>query len=90
MIQKASGLSKQEFLNKNQLQELLLGVGLYLRDHEIACFVDEEDTSVPEYLVNSKMAVNDVDSISRVLQMLSNGIDHGLGYVFHTTGLYEY
>ena len=50
----------------------------------------DEDTSVPEYLVNSKMAPNDVDAINRVLEILSNGMNHGLGYVSYTTGLYKY
>jgi hypothetical protein len=59
-------------LNKNQLQELLLGVGLYLRDLELACFTDHDETPVPEYLVKSCMAADDVDPIIRVMELISD------------------
>ena len=63
-----------------------MGVGLYLRDLELACFTDYEETPVPDYLINSKMAANDVDSINRVLQLLSDAIHHGSGYVSYKLG----
>jgi len=58
-------------VNKNQLQELLLGIGLILRDLEFARFVDADETPMPEYLANSCMEPTDIDSIATVLQILS-------------------
>ena len=58
-----------------------MGVGLYLRDIELSCFTDYEETPIPDYLVNSKMIASNVDSISRVLQLLSDAVHHGSGYV---------
>jgi hypothetical protein len=78
--QKASGLSKQRSLNKNQLQELLLGVGLCLRDHQLSNFADP-DTPLPDFLINSKMTIEDGESITRILQLLSDAIHHDSGFV---------
>lgn len=87
--QKVLGLSKQRSLNKNLLQELLLGVGLYIRDLQLACFTDHEEISIPDYLANTNMATNDVDPINRILQLITDAINHSSGYVFYKTGLYK-
>ena len=63
----ASDLSKQKHLNKNQLQELLLGIGLYLRDHELACFTEFEETPVPKVLAKRKMVAEDINTMNRVI-----------------------
>ena len=78
-------LSKQKFLNKNQLQELLLGLGLYLRDYEFSCFADPE-LELPGFLVESKMAKEDDTSINRVLQLLSEVLNQETKCVSHQTG----
>ena len=75
---KASGLSNQIPLNKNQLQELLLGVALFLRDLEFACFTNTEETSIPPYLVNSCMEATDVDSIGRVVDIIFKAVQDQL------------
>ena len=67
-------MSKQKSSNKNQLQELLLGAGICIRDHDLACFTDYEDTPVPDYLVSSKMAARDVDSIRVALNLLFDAL----------------
>lgn len=79
-METASGLSNQT-TSKNQLQALLLGVGLFLRDHELACFTNHEEVPVPGYIADSGMAASDADSINRVLQSISNAIHNDLGYV---------
>jgi len=84
--QKTSSLSRQRSLNKNQLQEVLLRVSLYLRDIELACFTDHDGTPVPDYLINSKMASSNVYSTNRVLQLLSDTIHYGSGYVPYKLG----
>ena len=80
LTQTASGLSKQAIF-KNQLQEILLGVGLFIRDHEFVCFSDHEETPVPAYLADSCMAASDADPINRVLEMISHAVHKDLGYV---------
>jgi hypothetical protein len=51
---------------------LLLGVGLFLRDLHFACFVDYRETAVPNYLMESCMDAGDVDSVTSVLESISN------------------
>jgi hypothetical protein len=87
---KISGLSKQKSLNKNQLQELLLGVGLYLRDLELAHFTDHGETSVPDYLANSEMTESDADPLNRVLQLFSDALHKDSGYVSYKLRLYKH
>lgn len=83
LTRKASALSKQKkkALNKNQLQQLLLGIGLYLRDIEITCFTDLEEESFPDYLVGSKIIAGDSDSLKRILELLSDVVNQGSRYV---------
>ena len=74
---KASGLSNQIHFNKNQLQELLLRIALFLRDLELSCFADHEEVSMPDHIANSCMEAADIDAMTRVLQTLSKAIkDH--------------
>jgi len=67
---KASGLLNQIPLNKNQVQELLLGVVLFLRDLEFACFVDYDEVHVPNYIANSCMQADDLGSIANAVDTL--------------------
>jgi hypothetical protein len=80
--QKVSGLSKTS-LNKNKLQELLLGVGLFIRDLELTQFREPDEPPLPEFLINSCMVADDANSIAGVLRSLSDYVmKHGPGYVF--------
>ena len=90
LSQKASGLSKQQFLNKDQIQELLLGVGLYFRDLGLLCFTDHEETPVPDYLANSGMGADDANQIDRILQLISAAVQNGSECVFYQTGSHKY
>jgi hypothetical protein len=74
---KTSGLSNQVHLNKNQLQELLLGVALILRDLELSCFVDHEVT-VPGYITNGCIKPSDIENIGRVVETLLKVIQEQL------------
>jgi len=72
---KASALTNQPYLNKNQLQALLLGLALILRDLELSCFVDQNETSVPEHLVNSCMKPDDIGSVASILETISTHLE---------------
>jgi len=74
LASKASGLSNQIPLNKNQVQELLLGVALFLRDLEFSCFVNHDEVPVPDYIANSCMQAGDHDSISDVVRTLLGAV----------------
>ena len=78
LASKASSLANQIPLNKNQLQELLLGIALVLRDIELSCFVEVEGTSIPLYLVNSCMVATDLDSIVNVVETISKVVQEQL------------
>ena len=80
LTQKTSGLSSQT-VSKNQLQGLLLGTGLLIRDLELACFTDHGEIPVPDYLVDSCMAPSDTDSITQVLKAISNILHNNMEYV---------
>jgi hypothetical protein len=82
LTQKTSGLLKQGVPNKNKLQGFLLGVGLFLRDHELACFTDYDETPVPGYVANSCMAGTDVDVILRAIQSIASALPHDSRYVY--------
>jgi len=79
---KASGLSNQIPLNKNQVQELLLGIALLLRDLEFCCFVDHDEVHVPDYIANSCMKPDDLGSISKVLDTLLRAIQDQIKWVY--------
>lgn len=78
---KFTGLAKQPSSNKNALQALLLGIGLFLRDLEFACFANQEETPIPEYLAQSCMLPDDVDSITKNLKLVYEFLEDDLGYV---------
>jgi len=78
MTSKVSALYKESSLNKNALQELLLGAGLFLRDLELACFENHEETPVPDYISNSHMAAGDLEPITKILESLSKVVHHHL------------
>jgi hypothetical protein len=71
---KSSGLSSQIPINKNQLQELLLGAALVLRDLEFCCFTDHDEIHVPSYIVNGCMRPSDIDSIAEVVEAISKAV----------------
>lgn len=73
--QKVAALSNQVSLNKNRLQDLLLGIVLCLRDLELSCFAEENDDPVPEYLTNSCMVPNDIEFINRTLDSISDVVN---------------
>jgi len=78
LASKASSLANQIPLNKNQLQELLLGVALVLRDIELSCFMEAEETSIPPFLVNSCMEATDLESIANVVDAISKVVQEQL------------
>ena len=54
----APGRSPARLVNKNQIQELLLGIGLSLRNLDFANFVDDYDeVLVPPYLMSGDRGV---------------------------------
>ena len=68
-----SGVTTQAHLNKNQLQQLLLGIAFVLRDLDFTCFADPEEI-LPNFLVESCMEKEDalviaatVDKLSRII-----------------------
>ena len=73
---KASGLCNQIPLNKNQVQELLLGVALFLRDLEFCCFVNHNEVHIPDYVANSCMETDDLGSISNIVDILLRTIQN--------------
>ena len=73
---KASELLKLKFAHKNQFLDLLLGVGLYLRDVYFACSSDHEETSIPDYLEGSLMELEDSGRLLGILKLLSKVMDH--------------
>lgn len=63
-----SGLTGQDILNKCAMQNLLLGLGLLLRDYEIACYSEEE--FIPEDFPESVLVPEDIVAIEEVLRMM--------------------
>ena len=66
-----SGLTIQIHLNKIQLQQLLLGIGLLIRDLQFCCFTNQSETALPEFLLESCMAKEDALAIGAILDKLS-------------------
>jgi len=75
---KASGLLKLKSAHKNHFLELLLGIGLYLRDINLACSADHEETPVPGYMEKSAMKLEDSGILLGVIKSLSKVMDHTL------------
>lgn len=73
-----SALPTQVHLHKNQLQQLLLGLALTLRDFEIACF-SEDQTPLPQFLAKSCMKAADIGEIGDILESLFQIIDNYVG-----------
>lgn len=67
-----SGLTTQMHPNKQQLQQLLLGIGLLLRDLEFSCFTDTCETPIPGFLMESCMDKDDTEAIGTTLNKLFN------------------
>jgi len=76
---KSSSLYKQKSLNKNQIQELLLGIGLALRDLEFVNFVEDYDkTPVPSYLLYSNLAAGDLPELQKAMDTVQKVVQHHL------------
>jgi hypothetical protein len=73
-----SGMATQLHLNKNQLQQLLLGIGLLLRDLEFCCFTDTGESPIPSFLVESCMEKEDIEAIATTLNKLFNAVYNDL------------
>lgn len=74
MDKETSALSEEKSLNKNQIQELLLGMGLYLRDYEFACFADVNEIVLPGFVAASEMKASDDTTINRILRSFSDAL----------------
>jgi hypothetical protein len=76
---KAIGLSKQSSFNKNQVQELLLGIGLTLRDLEFANFLEDYNViPVPAYLVDSKLLATDLPEVGKAMDAIHKAVQFHL------------
>ena len=76
---KATGLHKQTPINKNQIQELLLGIGLSLRDLDFANFLDDYDeVLVPPYLISSRLLAEDLQELEKVMNTVQKVVQHHL------------
>jgi hypothetical protein len=74
---KSSALHKQKSLNKNQIQGLLLGIGLALRDLEFVNFVDDyEETPVPAYLIKSTLAAKDLSELEKAMRTVQEVVQN--------------
>lgn len=76
---KASGLLRVKFPHKNHFLDILLGIGLYLRDINLACSADHEESPVPDYMEDSFMELKDTGVILGVLKSLSKAMDYTTG-----------
>jgi hypothetical protein len=76
---RVSALSRQKTLNKNQLQGLLLGIGILIRDIEISQFSDSG--TIPNGIVDCCLLPEDVNPLFNVMKALSAAVTRGLRYV---------
>lgn len=65
-----SELARQSRLNKNQLQQLLLGAGLLIRDLEFSCFTDVDETPMPHFVLFSCMDEKDAEAVEKTLDAM--------------------
>ena len=70
-----SGLSKQAHLHNNQLQELLLGLVLAIRDARLVCITDHEETPIPPFLLESHMDKDDLQKAGTLVDGIFQVID---------------
>lgn len=70
LTSKVSGLPNQIPINKNQLQELLLGIALFLRDLEMSCFMDPSETTIPPYIADGCLQPSDAGTIGDIVNIL--------------------
>lgn len=76
---KVSGLHKQASPNKNQIQELLLGIGLALRDLDFVNFVEDyEAVFVPPYLISSAMEAKHLPELAKAIDGIQKVVQHYL------------
>jgi hypothetical protein len=71
MSQKVVIISKQTYPNKDQLQAVLLGIGLFIRDLQLSCFTESEEMTGPGYIAESCMVAEDNDSITKVIESIN-------------------
>ena len=77
---RVSSLSQPTSLNKNQLQELLLGIGLLIRDIELSLY--PYAGTVPDGIEGSCLLPQDVNPLFKVMKLLSAAINYGMRYAF--------
>ena len=65
-----TGVGRQVHLNKNQVQQLLLGTALLLSNMDFACWTDTSETQIPDFLANSCMKKEDTGAISKIVNKL--------------------
>ena len=65
-----SELTRQSRLNKNQLQQLLLGAGLLIRDLEFSCFTNVDETPMPPFVLHGCMEEKDAEAVERTLDAM--------------------
>ena len=81
MDRQVSGLSKQVYLHKNQLQELLLGLALAIRDARLACITDHEETPLPPFLLESHLDEDDLQKVGALVDAIFQVIDDHIKWV---------
>ena len=72
---KIAVLAKQVSLNKNQLQELLLGIGLLIRDIDLSQYTNDHRI-IPDEVVESCLVEGDVVPLFAIMKSLSSAINH--------------
>jgi hypothetical protein len=68
-------LAKQVSLNKNKLQELLLGIGLLIRDIDLSQYTDHHRI-IPDDVVESCLVEGDVVPLFAIMKSLSSAINY--------------
>ena len=77
--QEISQISKRT-ASKSKLQALLLGIGLFLRDQDLALFTDDE-TIVPGHFAKSCIHADDWDVMLQILHSMREKMNDDLGCV---------
>ena len=71
-----SVVKTQVNLNKNQVQQLLLGIAFVLRDLDLSCFTEPEE-HIPDFLAESCIQKEDALVIESIVERLNQVVfDH--------------
>ena len=65
-----SELTRQSCLNKNQLQQLLLGAGLLIRDLQFLCFTNVDEKPMPHFVLHGCMEEKDAEAVKKILDAM--------------------